>query len=91
MSEPKLEHCRSCGKPVYWAKYRRRTDGMPGGFMPIDAEPDNRALGGNLVLFTRGGELWAEEYQSDKHDETRRRFTSHFSSCEHSKAWRKAR
>lgn len=93
MTEPKLEHCKSCGAPIYWARYRRRTDGMPGGFMPVNSEPDNRPLGGDMVLAIspKDGQLWTEKYRRDLHGETRRRFVPHHVTCEKSHAWRKDR
>lgn len=76
--------CKSCGRLVRWAV-------TPAGkWMPVDAEPDNRPTGGNLVLAVRRRtELIAETWERDKHGLTRNRYTAHWATCPNADSRRK--
>lgn len=80
MSGPIKSKCRSCGAEIFWAKWES------GKMTPVDAvacQPSSKA---NLVLTLRGGllrqtELICEHFDSQKHDEKRNRYTTHFATC----------
>lgn len=66
--------CKSCGARVRWAV------SPAGKWMPVDAEPDMRPTGGNLVLTIRQQQLVFEPWAKE-HGFTRNRYVSHFATC----------
>jgi hypothetical protein len=77
----KIDHCRSCGRPIIWCLTTR------GKTMPVDAEPDPDGL---LTLDTlaSGVVLAAHDSPGQPGLFTRDRYTSHFATCPQAEGWR---
>lgn len=75
MKQPRVARCRSCNRPVYWAKTRG------GKSMPVDAAP---APDGNIFLSVSKatGALSAIAIgPGTARPPGRNRYTSHFATC----------
>lgn len=70
--------CRSCGQPVVWAAHHET-----GRLAPIDPAPNPA---GNVVLLPKGRYRVLSAGEQPVGD----RFTSHFATCAHAPAWRRA-
>jgi len=83
--KPPIEHCKSCGAPIYWA-----TSEASGKRHPVDVEP---VEDGNVLLSLRGGTGLVARVlkKGEEVEDGRNRYTSHFATCPQSKTWRKKR
>ncbi len=78
-----VKGCRSCGVPIIWTVTHK------GRKMPVDAEA---VPNGNIRLRQEGDKVIAE-YPGKEHpsllEDDRKRYVSHFATCDHSDEWRK--
>lgn len=78
-----LEHCRSCGRSIVWARTPNRKA------MPLDPEPTPR---GNLVVSLTADVLHAAMVKGPQRDGIRAAhqplYLSHFTTCPHADTWR---
>ncbi len=83
MTAFEIKECRSCGAAVIWTVTHK------GRKMPVDAEP---VPNGNIRLRPEGDKVIAE-YPGKEHpsllEDDRKRYVSHFATCDHSDEWRK--
>lgn len=83
MSAFEVKECRSCSARIIWTVTHR------GRKMPVDAEP---VEGGNIRLRLEANRVIAE-YPGREHpsllEDDRKRYVSHFATCEQSDEWRK--
>lgn len=78
-----LEHCRSCGRPIVWART------SAGKSMPLDPEPTDR---GTLVVALTEDILHAAVVKGPQRDGMRAAhkplYLPHFTTCPHADTWR---
>lgn len=79
--QPRQAKCRSCGAPVFWVSIPKT-----GKRMPLNAAPSDN---GTLVLIDADNAVVLS--QDELAATTDRRYVSHFATCPHSVAWRRAR
>lgn len=81
-----LEHCRSCGRPIVWARTSNNKS------IPLDPEPAPR---GNLVVSLTDSILHAGVTRGPQLDGLRAAhkplYLSHFTTCPNADTWRKKR
>lgn len=74
--------CKSCKAPVLWAQT------VAGKWTPLDREP---AADGNIVVMPAGAMVLPPETAALGQKIGARRYRSHFATCPHGAAHRKAR
>ncbi len=79
----RIDHCQSCGAPIYWARHERT-----GRSAPIDAAPD---VAGTIELMPRfgGSATWRVIPQAERVYVTAPLYTPHYATCPQAAAWRK--
>lgn len=76
-----VQHCRSCGAPVFWLRHS-----ATGKLAPIDVEP---VEGGNVLIDTIAGAYQVlHGARADASSVQDRVHTNHFQTCPQAPAWR---